>query len=85
MAPIPKRKTERAPAVDKLIKPAGGIALALLGYFVLQGLQAEVSTCTCGLPSICLCYHNLIDKARQHIHGSFYGCIKSFVNFLFLL
>lgn len=43
MGTVPKRKTERAPAVDRLIKPAGGVGLALLAYFILQGLQAEVS------------------------------------------
>lgn len=42
MGTVPKRKTERAPAVDRLIKPAGGVGLALLAYFILQGLQAEI-------------------------------------------
>jgi hypothetical protein len=42
MAPIPKRKTERAPPVDKLLKPAIGIGLALLAYQFFKGLDAEV-------------------------------------------
>lgn len=44
MGLVPKRKTERAPAVDKLLKPAVGVALAMLAYFVIQGFQAEVSS-----------------------------------------
>lgn len=43
MGPVPKRKTQRAPAVDKLMKPAGGIGLALLAYFILQGFQTEIT------------------------------------------
>jgi len=42
MGPIPKRKTERAPPVDKLWKPAGGVGLALLAYFIIQGFQVEI-------------------------------------------
>lgn len=44
MGLVPKRKTERAPPVDKLLKPAVGVALAMLAYFVIQGFQAEVRT-----------------------------------------
>lgn len=42
MAPVPRRKTERAPAVDKLMKPAIGVVLAFMGYYVFQGLQSEI-------------------------------------------
>jgi hypothetical protein len=42
MAPIPKRKTERAPPIDKLLKPAIGVGLALLAYQFFKGLDAEV-------------------------------------------
>jgi len=42
MPPIPKRKTEKAPPIDKLIKPAIGIGLALLAYQFFKGLDAEV-------------------------------------------
>mmetsp|Transcript_24151 Transcript_24151/g.27838 ORF Transcript_24151/g.27838 Transcript_24151/m.27838 type:complete len:451 (-) Transcript_24151:170-1522(-) len=42
MARVPKRKTERAPPVDKLIKPAVGIVLAILGYYLIQGMGAEI-------------------------------------------
>jgi hypothetical protein len=42
MAPIPKRKTERAPAIDKLLKPAIGVAIALVAYYSFQGLDLDV-------------------------------------------
>jgi len=42
MARIPKRKTERAPAVDKLMKPAAGVALALLAYYCMKGITNEI-------------------------------------------
>mmetsp|Transcript_1727 Transcript_1727/g.2484 ORF Transcript_1727/g.2484 Transcript_1727/m.2484 type:complete len:433 (-) Transcript_1727:872-2170(-) len=42
MAPIPKRKTERAPPIDKLMKPAIGIGLALLAYQFMKGLTSEI-------------------------------------------
>jgi len=43
MAPTPKRKTARAPAVDKLMRPVSAVVVVLLAYFVYQGIQAEVS------------------------------------------
>jgi hypothetical protein len=42
MPPIPKRKTERAPAVDKLLKPAIGVVVALLAYIITQAMKSEV-------------------------------------------
>jgi hypothetical protein len=42
MAPIPKRKTERAPAIDKLLKPAIGVAIALVAYYSFTGLDLDV-------------------------------------------
>lgn len=38
----PKEKKGRPPPVDKLLKPAIGIALALLAYQFLKGLGSEV-------------------------------------------
>jgi len=38
----PKVKKGEPPAVDKLIKPAIGIGLALLAYQFIKGLQTEV-------------------------------------------
>lgn len=35
-------KTEKPPAVDKLILPAIGIGLALLAYQFFQGVKSEV-------------------------------------------
>lgn len=42
MPPIPKRKTERAPAVDKLLKPAIAVVVALLAYIITQAMKSEV-------------------------------------------
>ena len=42
MPPIPKRKTERAPAVDKLLKPAIAAAIAMLAYVIMQAMTSEV-------------------------------------------
>lgn len=41
----PKKKNGVPPAIDKLLKPAVGIALALLAYQFFQGLNSEVRTC----------------------------------------
>ena len=43
MPPIPKRKTERAPAVDKLLKPAIAAAIAMLAYVIMQAMTSEVN------------------------------------------
>ena len=37
-------KTEKPPAVDKLILPAIGIGLALLAFQFFKGVQSEVRT-----------------------------------------
>jgi hypothetical protein len=42
MPPIPKRKSERAPAVDKLLKPAIAVTMALLAYIIMQAMKSEV-------------------------------------------
>jgi len=42
MPPIPKRKTERAPAVDKLLKPAIAVVVALLAYIITQAMKSEI-------------------------------------------
>ena len=39
-----KKQTEKPPALDKLLKPALGVALAVLAYYFMKGLDAEVST-----------------------------------------
>ena len=31
MGRVPKRKTQKAPPVDKLLKPAAGVAIAMMG------------------------------------------------------
>jgi len=43
-----KKKTkggQRPPPIDKLIKPAIGIGLALLAYQFLNGINSEVCAC----------------------------------------
>jgi hypothetical protein len=42
MPPQHKRKTSKAPPIDKLIKPAIGIGLALLAYQFFKGLDSEI-------------------------------------------
>ena len=43
MAPkIPKKKNGTPPPIDKLAKPAIGVALALLGYYFFKGINSEV-------------------------------------------
>mmetsp|Transcript_19580 Transcript_19580/g.24693 ORF Transcript_19580/g.24693 Transcript_19580/m.24693 type:complete len:462 (+) Transcript_19580:92-1477(+) len=37
-----KSKTERPPAIDKLLKPAIGVVLAFLGYYFMKGLDTEI-------------------------------------------
>jgi hypothetical protein len=38
----PKTKKGTPPPIDKLVKPAIGVALALLGYYFFQGINSEV-------------------------------------------
>jgi len=38
-----KKQTEKPPALDKLLKPALGVALAVLAYYFMKGLDAEIS------------------------------------------
>lgn len=40
-----KSKTEKPPAIDKLLKPAIGVVLAFVGYYFMKGLDANVSPC----------------------------------------
>lgn len=37
-----KSRTEKPPAIDKLLKPAIGVVLAFLGYYFMKGLAAEI-------------------------------------------
>ena len=38
-----------------LIKPAVGVAVALAGYYFLQGIQTEVSIYSSECPLLCFC------------------------------
>lgn len=42
MARVPKKKTDTAPPVDKLLKPAVGIALAMMAYYFMKGMGNEI-------------------------------------------
>jgi len=42
MARVPKKKAKAAPPVDKFLKPAAGVALAMLAYYFMQGLTKEI-------------------------------------------
>ena len=42
MARVPKKKTDSAPPVDKFLKPAAGIALAMLAYYFMKGMAKEI-------------------------------------------
>mmetsp|Transcript_22866 Transcript_22866/g.39115 ORF Transcript_22866/g.39115 Transcript_22866/m.39115 type:complete len:441 (-) Transcript_22866:259-1581(-) len=37
-----KKKQSGAPPVDKLLKPAAGVALAMLGYYFMKGMTNEI-------------------------------------------
>ena len=37
-----RSKTQKPPAIDKLLKPSIGVVLGLLGYFFLKGMKSEV-------------------------------------------
>jgi hypothetical protein len=41
---VPKKKNGQPPPVDKLIKPAIAIALAMVVYQFIRGIGAEVSS-----------------------------------------
>jgi hypothetical protein len=50
MAPkVKKVKNGTPPPIDKLLKPAIGIALALVGYQFLKGINSGVSQSQCAL------------------------------------
>ena len=40
-----KSKTEKPPAIEKLLKPAIGVVLAFVGYYFMKGLNTNVSQC----------------------------------------
>ena len=42
MGRVPKRKTQKAPPVDKLLKPAAGVAIAMMAYYFMKGLTNEI-------------------------------------------
>jgi hypothetical protein len=49
MARVPKKSsTQTAPPMDKLLKPAVGVAIAMLGYYVMKGSEWMVGF-FCGL------------------------------------
>lgn len=37
-----KSKTQKPPAIDKLLKPAIGVVLAFMGYYFMQGINTEI-------------------------------------------
>lgn len=43
MAKVPKKQTAKPPPVDKLLKPAAGIALAMLAYYFMKGVTNEIT------------------------------------------
>ncbi|KAL7475284.1 hypothetical protein ACHAW6_001204 [Cyclotella cf. meneghiniana] len=43
MAKVPKKQTAKPPPVDKLLKPAAGIALAILAYYFMKGVTNEIT------------------------------------------
>lgn len=44
MAKVPKKsKTDKPPAVDKLLKPAVGVALAMMAYYSMKGVTSEIA------------------------------------------
>ena len=52
--PTNKRKTEKPPAIDKLLKPAIGVVLAFVAYYFMKGLETEV----CHVIYIIIIYNN---------------------------
>ena len=43
MAKVPKKQTAQPPALDTLLKPAVGIALAMLAYYFMKGVTNEIT------------------------------------------
>lgn len=44
MAKVPKKsKTDKPPAVDKLLMPAVGVALAMMAYYSMKGVTSEIA------------------------------------------
>lgn len=41
MGRVPKRKTQKAPPMDKFLKPAAGVALAMMGYYFMKGSECN--------------------------------------------
>ncbi len=42
MARVQKKSSQTAPPMDKLLKPAVGVAIAMLGYYVIKGSELFV-------------------------------------------
>lgn len=42
MGRVTKKKTQSAPPIDKLLKPACGVALAMLAYYFMKGMSSEI-------------------------------------------
>ena len=42
MARVPKKKQQKPPPLDKLLKPMAGVALAMLGYYFMKGMSNEI-------------------------------------------
>jgi len=39
-----RSKTEKPPAIDKLLKPAIGVVLAFVAYYFMKGINTDVSS-----------------------------------------
>lgn len=42
MARVSKKNSSKAPPMDKLLKPAVGVAFAVMGYYVMKGITNEI-------------------------------------------
>ncbi|KAL7513169.1 hypothetical protein ACHAXN_010249 [Cyclotella atomus] len=43
MAKVPKKQNAKPPAMDKLLKPAIGVALAMMAYYFMKGVTSEIA------------------------------------------
>jgi hypothetical protein len=43
MAKVPKKQNAKPPAMDKLLKPAIGVALAMMAYYFMKGVTSEIT------------------------------------------
>lgn len=43
MAKVPKKQNAKPPAMDKLLRPAIGVALAMMAYYFMMGVTSEIA------------------------------------------